>query len=129
MAEFTATEVKAINEAWTALEYCAQVHHTVERELADALQYETGSKTAGRLKIWAKALIVDAYIEGRYGSSEERRKWLYGALRISRGIRYGYMLGCSAEFKTEMEKHIDLIAKCEKAVAIYNDCIQRRAAA
>lgn len=127
-ADFTAKERKIIDAAWSALEYCADMHHSTAVELTDALKYETGSKTAGRPRAWAKALIIDAYVEGRNGSTDDRRRWLYGAARLSRGVRYGYLLACSDAFKTEWETSVDLVAKCQAAVDAYNATIRRRAA-
>lgn len=128
MTDFPTKERKVIEAAWVALEYCAQSSRGAERELAESLKYETGSKTAGRPRIWAKALMVEAYREGRYGSTETRRKWLYDCLRVSPGIRYAYLLGCSAEFRTEMETHIGLPGKIDAAVAALENHRTQRAA-
>lgn len=127
MVDFTRKERLIIESAWSALEYCAEASHSTQGELADALKYETGSKTAGRPRIWAKALIVDAYVEGRYGATEDRRKWLYQAAGISRGIRYGYLLACGNTFRGEMEGHVNLQVKCRAAVDAYNAACTRRA--
>lgn len=126
MSDFTSKERRLIDHAWLALEYCAQARHTATIELADMLKYETGAKTAGRPRIWAKALMVEAYMEGRFGSSEDRRKWLYNALHVSRGIRYAYMLGCSNEFTTAMEDNSGLVRKCQVAVETLNGARQTK---
>lgn len=126
MTDFTAKERKVIEAAWFALAYCAETHTGTQIELADALKYETGSRTAGRQRIWAKVLIIDAYVEGRYGSTDERRNWLYSAARLSRGIRYGYLLACGNTFQAETEARVGLEAKCRAACEAYEAACDRR---
>jgi len=129
MADFTTKEKKTINDAWSALEYCADQDRSAASELADALKYETGSKTAGRPRIWAKALIIDAYVEGRYGNTTDRRVWLYNAIRLSRGVRFGYLLACSGTtWRNEVEESqgVNLTSKLAAAVEAYKACLQRR---
>lgn len=128
VADFTRKERGIVEAAWLALDYCADTAKGigVSIELADMLKYETGSKGAGRPRHWAKALMIDAYYEGCYGSSEDRRKWLRKALHISRGIRYAYMLGASDEFRAEPMGAVNLEVKCQAARDAYNAVCQRR---
>lgn len=129
MSNFTPKETKTIIDAWCALEYCADQDRSAAGELADALRYETGSKTAGRPRIWAKVLIIDAYVEGRYGSTQDRRHWLQTAIRLSRGVRFGYLLACGHAWRNDVEESVSLAPKLAAAVAAYRTCLQRRATA
>lgn len=131
VADFTRKERKVVEAAWSALEYCADTAKSngTANELADMLKYETGSKTAGRPRHWAKMLMIDAYCEGRSGDTGQRRVWLYTCLHISRGIRYAYLLGCADEFRDEPQNLVQLMPKCLEAVQTYNRVCERRAAA
>lgn len=93
MRDFTRPERATIEEAWRAMEYAANFRTSVRNELADALKYEVGHRTAGRPRIWAKALILCAYREGKLANPEMRLTWLADCTGVSRGIRYGYLLG------------------------------------
>lgn len=130
MDDFTRKERMIIERAWSALEYCTEQTTSLAIELADSLKYETGSRTAGRPRIWAKALMVDAFHEGRYGSTEDRRKWLYDAVGVSRGIRFCYLLAASNhKWRPEIENGTNLEVKTQAAVDVYKAVITRRNAA
>lgn len=73
---------------------------------------------------------MNAYLDGREGSTESRRKWLYDAIRISPGIRFGYLLACAAHpWPDKAGDDTGLFPKLEVARAAYDACIARRAAA
>lgn len=128
MDDFTTRERKVIEAAWNALEYCASSTTSLGNELADGLKYETGSKTAGRQRIWAKALIVVAFHEGRYASTDDRRCWLHDAPGVSRGVRFGYLLGCSLHtWRPEMESGTNLEVKTQAASDTLKIASQRKA--
>lgn len=85
MKDFTAKEVKIINDAYSQLAYCCGMDHTLERMLREAEKIERRERKSLHV---ARALIVQC-------ASTTRRTTIAALARIADGCRDAIIIGAA----------------------------------